>query len=412
MKDKVNFIILAAGKGSRFGLHPKVLLDLFGRTCLEMVVSLTGSFPTVLVINNIIKDKIKLLDFRKKITIRIQEEPKGTGDAFEIGLPSKDDHAFLLFGDSPLISPDTIKRTLNLINTCDIVFGIFKSNKLNQYGRVIKLGTKKHKVVEYSEHPESSEFYNAGWICFNRNFLKNIPKLNLNTPEKYITSYIELGDSEVIEVDEEEAIGINTPEDYYTVKEKLKWNIIKKNIMKDVLFLDPSSTHISWDTEIGPGSVISGNVHIEKNVKIGKENKILPYSFIENVKTSDNCIIGPFTYIHNTNLEQAVHLGAFCEINRSHIGSHSKAKHLSYIGDAQIGRKVNVGAGTVFCNYDGIKKSQCIIEDEAFLGSNCSYVAPIKIGKGAFIGAGTVVRQDIKSGTLYVANPNYIEYKK
>jgi bifunctional UDP-N-acetylglucosamine pyrophosphorylase/glucosamine-1-phosphate N-acetyltransferase len=213
-------------------------------------------------------------------------------------------------------------------------------------------------------------------------------------------------------VSEDEAIGINTVADYLIVKQRMKYRLIESFIKKGVVFLDPDSTHLSWDTAIGCGSIVSQGVSIGRGVQLGTENKVLPYSFLEEVKSGHNCTIGPFAYIHNAHLENQVHLGAFCEVKGSHIDSLTKSKHFSYIGDATIGKKVNIAAGTVFCNYDGKNKNHCTVEDEAFLGANCSYIAPVIVGKGAFIGAGTVVRQNVESGALYVANPNHIEYKK
>ena len=408
--NKINFMILAGGDGTRFGTSPKVLIDLGGRTCLEEIIALTGDHDTIVITKDYIKDRMFNMQLKNNIEIVIQENATGTSEAFQLGLNKlKSGHVFVLFGDSPLTSLDTIEQAISKIENQDIVFSAFHSSNLfNTYGRVIP--GKPNRILEISEHPEPSELYNGGWMLFNQNFISRIRQIQINS--NFLTKYLEFSSSSFILVPEEEALGINTPSDYQVVKSIINRRRVFNLIKNGVQVLDPSTITLSYESEIGAGSILEPNLFFGPKVKVGKSSTIKSNTVLENVTSGDHCTLGPFGYLHDVIMGDHCHLGAFCEVTRSTIGNQTKAKHLVYLGDVSIGNRVNIGAGSVFCNYDGQRKQACIVEDNAFLGSNCSFVAPVKIGEGAYIGASTAVRRDIDPGSLYVANPNYMEYKK
>ena len=408
MQGKLSFIILAAGHGTRFGAHPKVLTDLGGRTCLEEVLSITSDADTVIVLNESIP--LNTIPISSRVKTVIQASPTGTLDAFQLGLGEiTAGHVCVLFGDSPLTSNDTITRALALIEDYDIVFsGFHSSDTFNQYGRIIPGNP--NRILEFTEHPEPSELYNGGWMLFNARFINQMTSIRLRN--RFLTQYLEFGKSTFILVPEEEALGINTPADYQRVRSIINRRRVFELIRQGVQVLDPATVTLSYGSEVGTGSILEPNLFFGPQVKLGSYTTVKANTVLECVTAGNHCTLGPFGYFHDVTIGDECHLGAFCEVTRSKIGNRTKAKHLAYLGDVEVGNRVNIGAGSVFCNYDGRRKQACLVEDEVFLGSNCSFVAPIRIGRGAYIGAGTTVRKDVDSGALYVANPSYMEYKK
>ena len=196
--------------------------------------------------------------------------------------------------------------------------------------------------------------------------------------------------------------------------EKLLQNKIKKAaIKKGVKLISPDSIYVSSDTKFGKNVLIEPNVVIGKGVKIGNNVKILSFSYIEKTKIGNNVTIGPFARLRpDTVLEDNSKIGNFVEIKKSRVGKNSKVNHLSYIGDSVLGKNVNVGAGTITCNYDGKNKYKTKILDNAFIGSNSSLVAPVKIGKNTVIGAGSTITKDVKDNTLALSRVFQREFKK
>ena len=196
--------------------------------------------------------------------------------------------------------------------------------------------------------------------------------------------------------------------------EKLLQNKIKKAaIKKGVKLISPDSIYLSSDTKFGKNVLIEPYVVIGKAVKIGNNVKILSFSYIEKTKIGNNVTIGPFARLRpDTVLEDNSKIGNFVEIKKSRVGKNSKVNHLSYIGDSVLGKNVNVGAGTITCNYDGKNKYKTKILDNAFIGSNSSLVAPVKIGKNTVIGAGSTITKDVKDNTLALSRVFQREFKK
>ena len=195
--------------------------------------------------------------------------------------------------------------------------------------------------------------------------------------------------------------------------EKNKQEKLRNQAMKmGVTIKSPETVFLSEDTKFGKGVVINPYVVIGGKTKIGNNVQILPFTHIENTILEENVNVGPFSRIRpGTVLSKGASVGNFVEIKKSKIGKNSKINHLSYVGDATVGEKVNIGAGTITCNYDGIKKNKTKISDGAFIGSNTSLIAPIKIGKKAVVGAGSTLTKNVKSKSLALTRSNQIERK-
>ena len=197
------------------------------------------------------------------------------------------------------------------------------------------------------------------------------------------------------------------------LKEKINQEKLRNQAMKrGVILKSPETVFLSSDTKYGKNIIINQYVVIGKKTKIGNNVEILPFTHIENATLESNVMVGPFTRIRpGSYLSQGSRIGNFVEVKKSKIGKNSKVNHLSYVGDSFIGKNVNIGAGTITCNYDGVRKNKTIIGDGAFIGSNTSLIAPIKIGKKAVVGAGSSISKSVKDKALAISRSNQIEIK-
>ena len=227
-----------------------------------------------------------------------------------------------------------------------------------------------------------------------------------NQKERFLTDICKIAYNEkkpfrFINCKEFEVSGINSPKQLIDLDLKLQESIKDKLIKKGVVLISPNTIRIGYNSKIEKGVVIEQNVMIKNGVKIKSGTKILSGTYLEDCNIGENCIIGPHARIRpGTQIHNNVKVGNFVEIKNSKIGNFSSISHLSYIGDSSIGKNVNIGAGTITCNYDGIKKNKTYIADNVFVGSNTSLIAPIKINKNAKIGAGSVITRDIPKNSL------------
>jgi len=412
--NKYNYVVLAAGNSSRFGPRNKLLYDLCGKPILSYSLDRTQPETTILIANEEVAASHSIIKKANKVVI--QDQPKGTGDSFQKALNyiDPDLHTIVLLGDSVLNTKRSIEKALRQVGDYDLVFGAFQFDKPNQYGRVIQVAENKYKVLEYKEHKAATQYYNAGWICFNKKFIGDLPRIEDIYSELYLTQYIEKASKAlIIEVPYQEALGINSIADYSLVRSLLQQKILEEMFMSGVDVVDPTTVQVAHDTKIAPGARIEQYVVFGKNVKIGANSIIMPFCKLEDVEIGSDCIVGPFAHIKgNSQILDQSHIGSFCELNRSILGNKSKAKHLTYIGDAEIGSNVNIGAGTVFCNFDGNKKNKTVIKNDAFLGGNSSYVAPVVVEEGGYVGAGTILRRNVPSQTLVAAKQQVVIARK
>lgn len=444
-------VILAAGKGKRTGLpYPKVLHPLCGKPMIQWVVETISQSLVPHEIIIVIPPEYKA-DFSRlltgPITFVTQPEPLGTGHALQTALHKsnqKKGTVFVACGDTPLLSSDI----------CQTMFSFHRQNKSDVtllttnvpdpagYGRVVRNPKRRiQKIVEERDASPKEKVIteiNAGTYCFERNALEtalpNLTQKNVQH-EYYLTDCIAwlIGRRKKVSVFPivhwEAALGVNNLKQMAEADKYLNLRLIEKHQSNGVYFTDPATVYLDSDVQIGSGTTIHPFTFLENGAKIGTQCKIGPsaqiiastighgtsvqMSIVDQSDIADRCVVGPFAYLRpGTQLQSGVRVGDFVEVKKSCIGPGSKVPHLSYIGDAEIGANVNIGAGTITCNYDGKEKHKTVIEDGAFIGSNTNLIAPLRIGKKAITGAGSVVRHDVAAGTVVAGVPAEIIKKR
>jgi len=396
MKD-LAAIILAAGRGTRMNSEvPKVLARLHERPILSFILNslaAAGVEKKVLVVGY--KEKAVKKEFPDLDTV-LQGKPLGSGDAVKMTknfFNTFKGDILVLYGDTPFIKKETISRLIKKHKEEDASCTILSSRIKNPsgYGRIVR--GKNDKILKIIEDHEAGiyekviEEINVGCYCFKKEDLFSCVdkiKMNKEKREYYLTDVVELltkSNKKVFSVeckDKIEYLGINSKLNLAEASDVVRNKILTILMLKGVTIIDPKSTFVDMDAEIGKDTVIRPNTIIEKNVTIG-----------------ENCTVGPFARIRpGTVLSDNVEIGNFVELVRTKVSSGTKIKHMSYLGDAVIGKDVNVGAGTITANYDGSKKHKTIIEDNSFIGVGSIFVAPVKIGRGAVVGAGSVVTKN------------------
>ena len=442
-------IILAAGRGVRMASSmPKVLHKLLGRPILSYVIDAVRGLglKRICVVVGYKAEKIMKVFEQPEIIFIEQREQLGTGHALmcckEILSDVKGD-ILVLNGDTPLITQNTLKRLIDIHKNegSSITLVISKVKQPGEYGLIIrdKKGRIKgiEEVTERNKTKQSKEI-NAGIYCFKKDFLeKNIPLIPKNEKkgEYYLTDLIKIASEKgekiaEIEAPFEEVIGINNRLDLAIATDILRKNILKGLMLQGTTIIDPNSTYVESGIKIGRDSILSPGVYLAGKTTIG-ENTILEhgvvirdseignnvvikaYSVITESIVEDNAKIGPFAHLRpGSHVAEEAKIGNFVEMKKSYIGRGSKASHLTYLGDAQIGNDVNIGAGTITCNYDGKRKHKTIIKDRAFIGSNTAFIAPICIGEGATVGAGSVITEDVPDKKLAIARARQVIKEK
>ena len=316
-------------------------------------------------------------------------------------------------------------------NNSDIVLLAVDTNKKNEYGRIIlDQEDKVKRIVEFKDATNDQKkisLCNSGIMILKSEVLKKlIKKIKPKNKKKeyYLTDIIELANKsnlkvDYIESDFSKTLGINTKLELATAEEYFQNILREKFISLGVKLLDPKSIFFNYDTKIGKDVIIEPNVFFGPDVTIKNNVHIKAFSHIEGVKILDNAVVGPFARLRpGTVIGPNSRIGNFVEIKKTNIKKNSKINHLTYLGDSNVGENVNVGAGVITCNYDGIKKNKTIIEDNVFIGSNASLVAPIKLAKSSIVGAGSVITQSVKEKALAVERnlqktfPNYRKNRK
>ena len=442
-------IILAAGRGVRMASSmPKVLHKLLGRPILSYVIDAVrglGLKRICVVVGYKAEEVMKVFEQPEIIFIE-QRDQLGTGHALmcckEILSDVKGD-ILVLNGDTPLITQNTLKRLIDIHKNegSSITLVISKVKQPGEYGLIIrdKEGRIKgiEEVTERNKTKQSKEI-NAGIYCFKKDFLeKNIPLIPKNEKkgEYYLTDLIKIASEKgekiaEIEAPFEEVIGINNRLDLAIATDILRKNILKRLMLQGTTIIDPNSTYVESGIKIGRDSILSPGVYLAGKTTIG-ENTILEhgvvvrdseignnvvikaYSVITESIVEDNAKIGPFAHLRpGSHVAEEAKIGNFVEMKKSYIGRGSKASHLTYLGDAQIGNDVNIGAGTITCNYDGKRKHKTIIKDRAFIGSNTAFIAPICIGEEVTVGAGSVITEDVPDKKLAIARARQVIKEK
>ena len=413
----ISTVILAAGKSTRFiSKKSKLTQELAGLPIVSHVYNTAKkiSGKNIIVVCNK-ENHNELSSLLKNCKFVIQKNQKGTADAIEAAKSSiKTQNFIILFGDVPLISDNSLKRLIkNFKNKVGSMIA-FKSLKPHGYGRVI---LEKNKVVEVVEEIHTSksekliELCNSGIMLVNKSiFFKLIKQIKFRKikKERYLTDIFEIYFKKkipftFIQAEEEEMSGINTLLDFNKVDKLLQKRLVSKFLNNGVLIKKPETCYFSYDTKIQSKVIIEPNVTIRNKVSIKSGSIIKNFSDLEGILVKENCSIGPHARLRpNSTIGKNCKIGNYVEIKSSIIGNDTNISHLSYIGDSNIGSQVNIGAGCITCNYDGVKKNKTFIGNKAFIGSNSSLVAPVKIGNNVRIGAGSVINKDIPRNKLAV----------
>ena len=431
--------ILAAGKGTRMrSALPKVLHPLAGKPLISHVLDTASQFSddAPIVVFGHAGDLLKTALRDRNIRWVEQREQLGTGHAMAQVLPALDPQhlALILFGDVPLISQETLSALLQAAQASGFALLTAVLAEPTGYGRIIRDGT--GKILKIVEHKDASpaertvQEINTGIMVIKGEYLHRwLPQLANNNAqgEYYLTDCVERAVAESIKVagvlanSEAEITGVNDRVQLASLERTYQRTQAEALMRSGVSLADPAridvrgSLRCDADSFIDVNCVFEGEVKLGEGVRIGPNCvirnaelsagvEVLANSLIEGATIGSGARIGPFARIRpETVLDAGVHVGNFVEIKKSHLGEHSKANHLAYVGDAEIGRNVNVGAGTITCNYDGAAKHKTVIEDDVFIGSDTQLVAPVTIGRGATIGAGTTVTDNVEPERLVIS---------
>jgi len=457
----MNIVILAAGQGKRMkSALPKVLQTLAGKPLLQHVLntaldlqgksSKTG--PIVVVGHGAVDVKQFLQSASEqdsrfdKVATALQAEQKGTGHALLQALPKLDvnEPTLVLYGDVPLTSKKTLSKLAKLadgVRGQDSALALLTQNLSNPtgYGRIVRDidGSVKEIVEEKDATPAQKRLQeiNTGIMVLPTNSLKKwLKSLRASNAqgEYYLTDVIAMAVKDGVPIrtaqadDEYETVGVNSRDQLAALERVHQLN--QANVLMDagVSLVDPARIDIRGALECGTdvfidvGCVFEGCVTLAAGTKvgpyciirnsvIGKNVTIHPYSHIDGAQVGSNSLIGPYARLRpGADLSNDVHIGNFVEVKNSKIAANSKANHLAYVGDSIVGSRVNIGAGTITCNYDGVNKHQTIIEDDVFIGSDTQLVAPVRVGRGATLGAGTTLTKDAPPNQLTVSRAKQI----
>lgn len=418
MKD-LQAIILAAGKGTRMkSKTPKVLHTICGRPLIQYVLDIirsVGSLKTCVVLGHQ-NGKVREYLIEEKIQSVIQEKLRGTADAIKCAAKyfrGYNGDVLILSGDAPLLRKSTVKALIRKHKStgadCTFLTAVVQDN--HGYGRIIRGDN--GRVFAIREENDATEYekniveINVGTYCFKAAALfKNLDDIKINKKKRefYLTDIVEIFNEEGLKIetveieDAKEGLGVNSRIDLAISESVIRRRIVDDLMLKGITIVDPSTTFIYSDVKIDSDTIIHPFTVIEKNVHIGKA-----------------CSIGPFAHLRpGTKIGSNVTVGNFAEVSRSSVGDRSLVKHFGFLGDAHVGKDVNIGAGVVTANYDGKQKNKTRIANKAFIGSDSVLVAPVQVGKSAITGAGCVVTKGsiVPERGVIVGVPGKIKRKK
>lgn len=445
----LNIIILAAGRGKRMhSALPKVMHKVGGKTMLEHVlISAQKLQPKT--ISVVVNPKIETIknNFKDyKINWMNQSEQKGTADAVKTALPNleSEDDVLILYADTPLIDYKLLERFIEYMPQSHAKVLTVELDNPFGYGRIIRAQAEKEIISKIIEETEADDVQknikecNTGIIFSTVGVLTDLisqVKNNNSKNEFYLTDIVGIANENGLVVapllskDSNSLLGVNDKCQLEKTEQIYQKRSRQKFLKQGVTMLDSNSIFFKGDVEIGMDVEIDANVIFEGKVKIGDNVKIRsntiikdavidhnteikPYTIVEDSMIGNNCNIGPFARIRpNCSLEENVGIGNFVEVKASTIKKNSKANHLTYLGDSEIGENVNVGAGVITCNYDGVDKHKTIIKDNVFVGSDSQLIAPIIVEEGVFIAAGSTITDNSDKDSLLIARSRQQEKK-
>lgn len=442
---KLNVVILAAGAGKRMqSALPKVLHTLAGVPLLEHVIHVARMLlpDRICVVVGHGSDKVKQLIAGNDLIWVSQEQQLGTGHALMQALPqlSADGFTLVLYGDVPLVRVQTLQQLIGVSGEKDCALLTAIIDNPFGYGRILR-DSETNEIVAIIEQKDATaeqqkiEEINTGIMLIPNQYLHRwLPKLeNQNSQhEYYLTDIIAMAVKDGLQVASTQAknfwevMGVNNKHQLAELERIYQKNCADKLLENGVSLRDPNRIDIRGelacgsDVEIDINCIFEGIVKLGNSVRVGAHcmlknvtvapgSIIHPFSLIEDSEIGEDCKIGPYARIRpGTRLAKKVHIGNFVEVKNSQIAAASKANHLSYIGDSTVGENVNIGAGTITCNYDGANKYRTIIEDDVFIGSDTQLIAPVKIAKGSTIGAGSTITKGTPENQLTLSRSKQI----
>ena len=440
-------IVLAAGLGTRMRSQtPKILHEAAGRPLLSHVLATlasVGARPVVVLSRESAPARSLLEDGAR---VAMQDPPRGTGDAVRVALAAVTDavgEALIVYGDTPLVTADTLRALVSVRAKRGAVLALLSGamGTDNAYGRVVRDPSGDvTRVVEVrlaSESERALPESNLGAYAVDLAWLRAaVARLEANaTGEVFLTDLVALAVGEGKRVaayqtnDPDEGRGVNTRVELAAVEDVLRRRIRERHMLAGVTFHDPGSSMVDADVEIAPDAVIERGTILEGKTRIGAGSRIGPYSIVRDSTVGERCRveasvieaatledevrIGPFSHLRpGAYLERGVEMGNFGEVKNARLGSGTKMHHFSYVGDAGVGKRVNIGAGTITLNYDGANKNRTEIGDDAFIGSDTLLRAPVRVGNDAATGAGAVVTKDVPDGMIGIGMPARMRERK
>ncbi len=444
MAMPLSVVVLAAGQGTRMKSDiPKVLHEIGGTPLLTHVIKAARVLDSadITVVYGHGGDQVQSVLSDEKINWVEQSEQLGTGHAVQQAMPSVPDNhvALLLYGDVPLITSETLKKLVVAAEQNALALLTAKLENPTGYGRIVRDSTDKVQcIVEQKDATEEQltiNEINTGMLAVRSNELRQwVNRLdNKNAQgEFYLTDIVGFAAEDGVGINTrqpesaEEIEGVNNKQQLANLERAYQSRLANTYMDNGLTLRDPNRFDVRGDLSFGRDVIIDANVIIEGNVSLGDRVNIGPNVVLKNISIGNdtnvhaNCVlekstigtsceIGPFARIRpDTELADQVKVGNFVEIKKSTIAEGSKVNHLSYIGDTTMGSQVNIGAGTITCNYDGANKHQTIIGDKVFIGSNTQLIAPVTVSDGATIGAGSTITRDAPSNTLTLTRPKQV----
>ena len=438
----LNIVILAAGKGTRMHSDlPKVLHTLAGNSLLQRVMETALQLnPTkISVVYGHGGEAVPKAMSQYQASFVIQEPQLGTGHAVQQAMPELQDGSttLILYGDVPLIQSETLKKILAFPDHLSLLT-LNMDNPVG-YGRIVRDGS--NNVMSIIEEKDATteqrnvKEVNTGILSapthMLRSWLASLKNNNVQG-EYYLTDIVAMAVAQGVKVSTSqpahawEVMGINSKIQLAELERIWQSEQALRLLQSGVTLADPQRIDIRGkltcgrDVEIDVGCIFEGNVHLGNKVRVGAytviknssiaaSTHIAPFTHIDSAEVGDNCSIGPYARLRpGTKLHKDVHIGNFVEVKNSEISNGSKANHLSYIGDSTVGSRVNIGAGTITCNYDGANKYRTVIEDDVFVGSDTQLIAPVTIKSGSTIGAGSTITKDTVENALTLSRSKQV----